>query len=56
METKKMSFWWAVPIGLAFPILQIAFYYLRFAEFDPFTPWLDYLWYFLAGRVCRNGS
>jgi hypothetical protein len=49
MDTKKISFWWAGLIGLAFPVLQIAFYYLRFAELDPFTPWLDYLWYFLAG-------
>ena len=49
MEKKQISFWWAIPIGLVFPILQIAFQYLRFQELDPFTPMLDYLWYFAAG-------
>jgi hypothetical protein len=49
MDNKKLSFWWAAPIGLIFPVLQIAIYYFRFEELDPYTPWLDYLWYYLAG-------
>ena len=49
MQTKKMSFWWSVPIGLVFPVLQIAIYYLRFNEMDPYTPLLDYLWFYMAG-------
>lgn len=49
MQTKKMSFWWSVPIGLVFPALQIAISFLRFNELDPYTPLLDYLWFYLAG-------
>jgi hypothetical protein len=49
MDKKKLSFWWAAPIGLIFPVLQIAFNYFRFQGLDPYTPWLHYLWYYLAG-------
>lgn len=49
METKKISFWWAVPIGLLFPILQIAIYFARFGEMNPYAPVFDYLWFALAG-------
>jgi hypothetical protein len=51
MESKKMSYWWAVLIGLVFPILQVVIYFLRFGEMNPYAVIVDHLWFFLSGAV-----
>ena len=51
MENKQTSYMWAIPIGLLFPLLQVAIYYMRFGELNPYAPVWDYLWFFLAGTA-----
>jgi hypothetical protein len=51
MEPKKISYWWAILIGLVFPIAQIVIYFLRFGEMNPYASILDHLWFFLAGAA-----
>ena len=51
MEPKKMSYWWAIPIGLFFPVVQIAIYFLRFGEMNPYAALLDHLWFLLSGAA-----
>lgn len=52
METKReSSYWWAVLIGLFFPVLQGTIYYLRFGVLNPYASPLDYTLFFLAGGL-----
>ena len=46
-----MSYWWAILIGLVFPIVQIAIYFMRFGEMILYATILDHLWFLLAGAA-----
>jgi hypothetical protein len=48
---KKISYWWAVPIGLVFPALQALIYFLRFGGWNPYAGWLDYVLFFTAAAL-----
>jgi len=41
----------ATLIGLLFSVLQVAIYYLRFGQLNPYAPLTDYLLFFLAGSL-----
>jgi hypothetical protein len=46
---KPISYWWALPIGLAFPLLQALIYVLRFGQLNPYAALTDYGLFFIAG-------
>jgi hypothetical protein len=52
---KKPSFLWALAIGLAFPVLQVIIFLIRFGRFDTQAPWTDYLLFFLGGAFSGAG-
>ena len=51
MTQKPISYWWALPIGLAFPLLQALIYVLRFGELNPYAALTDYGLFFVAGLL-----
>jgi hypothetical protein len=46
---KKMSYWWSLPIGLVYPVVQVLIYLYRFGQLNTLASPLDYLMYFAAG-------
>jgi len=50
-KKREFSYWWAVLIGLFFPILQDLIYYLRFGILNPYAGLQDYVLFFLAGAL-----
>ena len=48
---RELSYWWTIVIGLLFPILQGAIYYIRFGILNPYAPLIDYILFFLAGTL-----
>ncbi len=51
MDAKKIPFWWAALIGLAFPILQALIFLIRFGGFGAVSSVLDYVMFFAAGAL-----
>ena len=47
---KKVSYWWAILVGVFAMIAQVAGFYTRFGRLAPVesSP-LDFLWFFLGG-------
>jgi hypothetical protein len=52
---KKPSFLWALAIGLAFPLLQVLIYFVRFGGLNPEAPLTDYLLFLLGGVFAGAG-
>jgi hypothetical protein len=52
---KKPSFLWALAIGLAFPLLQVLIYFVRFGRLNPEAPLTDYLLFLLGGVLAGAG-
>lgn len=48
---KKISVFWAMVVGLVSVILQVLTYYFRFGQLNPYSPWLDYVLFFLSGTL-----
>ncbi len=48
---KKPSFFWALAVGLLFPVLQVVIFLIRFGRLDTEAPITDYLLFFLAGSL-----
>ncbi|MBK7316972.1 MAG: hypothetical protein IPO36_16775 [Anaerolineales bacterium] len=46
---KKPSFLWSLAIGLAFPILQVLVFSLRFGNSGITAPITDYIFFFIGG-------
>jgi hypothetical protein len=52
---KKPSFWWSLAVGLAFPILQVVIYLIRFGSLDSGAAFIDYIGLFIAGALIGLG-
>lgn len=48
---KKPSFLWALAIGVAFPILQVLIFFLRFQNINQDASVTDYLFFFISGLI-----
>ena len=48
---KKISFYWALLIGLLTVVAQIATFYMRFRRWNTDSSFVDYLLFFLAGAL-----
>lgn len=48
---KKPSFLWALAIGVAFPILQVLIFFIRFQSLNPDASLVDYLYFFISGLL-----
>lgn len=51
MEAGKIPFWWAVPIGLMYPVIQVLIFIVRFGGFNTDVAPLDYVLFFAAGLI-----
>ncbi len=51
MKEKKISYVWAILIGLLMPVLQMVIFYLRFGEVNLDDSLFDYMIFFLAGTL-----
>jgi hypothetical protein len=51
LTPHKFSYWWAVLIGLVFPVLQAGVYCFRFGRLNPYASPLEYVLFFLAGAL-----
>ena len=49
MLEKTIPYWWSLPIGFVYPILQVMIYLFRFGKLNTLASPLDYLIYFIAG-------
>ena len=52
---KKPSFLWALAVGVAFPLLQVIIFLIRFGRLDTQAPPADYLLFFLGGAFAGVG-
>jgi hypothetical protein len=49
MDANKTPYWWSLPIGFVYPVLQIFIFVFRFKKLNTLgSPW-DYLLFFVAG-------
>ena len=51
MYSKDIYYWWAVPIGLVFALLQPLVNFYGFREAYPYVSLTSYFWFFLAGTA-----
>lgn len=48
---KPLSLLWALPVGLISVFWQVAAYYIRFGQFNPYSSFSDYIWFFISGSL-----
>src|SRR5512147_929466 len=49
MDVKRIPYWWSVPIGFVYPVLQVLIFLFRFRKLNTLGSPLDYLVFFAAG-------